>query len=79
MKQSEKLHNEISEIASKLDCSFVEAVLEFCESNDYDPGDVVKQMDKITKDRIRQSAIDERMVRKCVSSVETLSLPLEKE
>lgn len=79
MKQSEKLHNEISQIAEKLNCSFVEAVLEFCEINNYDPEDIVKQMDSITRDRLKQSAIDERMVRKSVSAVDTLSLPLVKE
>lgn len=79
MKQSEKLHNEISQIADRLNCSFVEAVLEFCESNGYDPEDVVKQMDGITKDRLKQSAIDERMVRKSVSAVDTLPLPLVKD
>lgn len=76
MKQSEKLHAEISQIAENLGCSFVEAVLEFCETNQYDPEDLVKQMDGITKDRLRQSAIDERMVRKSVSAVDTLPLPL---
>ena len=76
MKQSEKLHTEISQIAEKLNCSFIEAVLEFCESHQFDPEDVVKQMDDITKERLKQSAIDERMVRKSVSAVESLSLPL---
>ncbi len=79
MKQSEKLHTEISQIAKDLNCSFVEAVLEFCEANQYEPDDVVRQMDGITKDRLKQSAIDERMVRKSVSAVDTLSLPLVKE
>ena len=78
VKQSEKLHNEISQIANKLNCSFVDAVLKFCEDNDYDPEDVVKQMDSITKDRLKQSAIDERMVRKSVSAIDSPPLPLEK-
>ena len=76
MKQSEKLHTEISQIAGNLKCSFIEAVLEFCETNQCDPEDVIKQMDSITKDRLRQSAIDERMVRKSVSAVDTPPLPL---
>lgn len=76
MKQSERLHAEISKIADKLNCSFIEAVLEFCEVNEYDPEDLVKQMDGITKDRLKQSAIDEKMVRRSVSSLESLSLPL---
>lgn len=76
MKQSEKLHTEISQIAERLNCSFVEAVLEFCESHQYDPEDVVRQMDDITKERLKQSAIDERLVRKSVSAVESLPLPL---
>jgi hypothetical protein len=76
MKQSEKLHTEISQIAERLNCSFVEAVLEFCESHQFDPEDVVRQMDDITKERLKQSAIDERLVRKSVSAVESLPLPL---
>ena len=79
MKQSERLHTEISQLAERLNCSFVDAVLEFCESHQYDPEDVVRQMDGITKDRLKQSAIDERMVRESVSAVDTLSLPLVKE
>jgi len=76
MKQSEKLHTEISQIAERLNCSFVEAVLEFCESHQFDPEDFVRQMDDITKERLKQSAIDERLVRKSVSAVESLPLPL---
>lgn len=76
MKQSERLHTEISQIAERLNCSFVEAVLEFCESHQFDPEDVVRQMDDITKERLKQSAIDERLVRKSVSAVESLPLPL---
>lgn len=76
MKQSERLHAEISQIADKLNCSFIEAVLEFCELNEYDPEDLVKQMDSITKDRLKQSAIDEKMVRRSVSAVDTPPLPL---
>jgi predicted nucleic acid-binding protein len=77
MKQSEQLHTKISQIADKMNCSFVDAVLEFCEVNLYDPEDIVKQMDDITKDRLKQSAIDERMVRKSVFAAESLELPLE--
>lgn len=76
MKQSEKLHTEISQIAERLNCSFFDAVLEFCESHQFDPEDVVRQMDDITKERLKQSAIDERLVRKSVSAVESLPLPL---
>lgn len=77
MKQSEKLHAEISKIAEDLKCSFVDAVLEFCESNQIDPEDVVKQMDDITKERVKKSSIDERMVRKSVFTSENHPLPLE--
>jgi predicted nucleic acid-binding protein len=77
MKQSEQLHTKISQIADKMNCSFVDAVLEFCDINFYDPEDIVKQMDDITKDRLKQSAIDERMVRKSVFAAESLELPLE--
>lgn len=77
MKQSEKLHTEISKIAEDLKCSFVDAVLEFCESNQIDPEDVVKQMDDITKERVKKSSIDERMVRKSVFTSENHPLPLE--
>lgn len=76
MKQSEKLHTEISQIAERLNCSFFDAVLEFCESHQFDPEDVARQMDDITKERLKQSAIDERLVRKSVSAVESLPLPL---
>jgi hypothetical protein len=34
-------------------------------------------MDDITKDRLKQSAIDERMVRKSVFAAESLELKLE--
>jgi len=77
MKQSEKLHTEISKIAEDLKCSFFDAVLEFCESNQIDPEDVVKQMDDITKERVKKSSIDERMVRKSVFTSENHPLPLE--
>ena len=59
MKQSEKIHTEISKIAEDLKCSFFDAVLEFCESNQIDPEDVVKQMDDITKERVKKSSIDD--------------------
>lgn len=76
MKQNEKLHTEISQIVDRLNCSFVEAVLEFCEYHQYEPEDVVKQMDIFTKDRLKQSAIDERMVRKTIYTSYSIKLPL---
>ena len=76
-KQSEKLHAEISEIGQRLNCSFVEAVLEFCAEHQLEPEDLVKQMDEITVARLKQSAIDERMVRKIAAGVESRQLPLE--
>lgn len=65
-KQSEKLHKDLSDISEKLGCSFVEAVLEFCQTNQVDPEDLVKQMDSLTLAKLKRSAIKEKMVRKCV-------------
>lgn len=65
-KQNEKLHKELSVISAGLGCSLVEAVLEFCQTNQVDPEDLVKQMDLLTLARLKRSAIKERMVRKCV-------------
>ena len=64
MNQSERLHTEISKLSDNHQCSFFDAVLIFCEENLYEPEDVIKQMDSITKDRIKQSAIDDRLLRK---------------
>ena len=75
--KSEKLHAQISDLAQRLGCSFIEATLEFCQDNQIDPEDLVKKMDDITKERLRRSAIDERMVRKAVAALDSMSLILE--
>lgn len=76
-KRSENLHAEISKIALENKCSFVDAVLEFCEQNQLDPEDVVKQMDTVTLERLKKSAIDERLIQKKIIKTHSQELPME--
>ena len=69
-RQSEKLHKEIAQVMSDLDCTFIEAILEVCQTHQIDPEDIVKQMDDITMARARQCAIDNRMIQKSVTQKE---------
>lgn len=69
-RQSEKLHKEIAQVMVDSDCTFIEAILEVCQTHQIDPEDIVKQMDEITVSRARQCAIDSRMVRRSVTQGE---------
>lgn len=69
-RQSEKLHKEIAQVMFDLDCTFIEAILEVCQTHQIDPEDIVKQMDDITMARARQCAIDNRMIQKSVTQKE---------
>lgn len=69
-RQSEKLHKEIAQVMTDSDCTFIEAILEVCQTHQIDPEDIVKQMDEITVARARQCAIDSRMVRRAVTQGE---------
>jgi hypothetical protein len=76
-KQSERLHAALAEISEKLNCSFFDACIELCKKNELDPEDLVKQLDILTIDRVKQSAIDERMICKKNSGVAVKQLPFE--
>lgn len=76
-KQSERLHATLAEVSEKLECSFFEACIELCKENEMDPEDFVKQLDEFTIDRVKQSAIDERMICKKHSGIEIKQLSFE--
>jgi len=76
-KQSERLHAALAEISERLKCSFFDACIELCKENELDPEDLVKQLDSFTIDRVKQSAIDDRMVSKKNSGVDVKQLIFE--
>lgn len=76
-KQSERLHLALSEISEKLGCSLFDACIELCNTNEIDPEDLVKQLDSLTIDRVKQNAIDERMLCKKSLGIEIKQLPFE--
>jgi hypothetical protein len=75
-KMNEKIHASIVEIMQTLNCSMIEATLEFCEENEVDPEDLIKQLDALTIERLKLDAIQERMVRKSVAGAIPRKLPL---
>jgi hypothetical protein len=56
--------NRIVELKDENLCGFTEAVVLFCEEQDIDPADFIKNCGKHIISIIRQNAIDERKVRK---------------
>lgn len=76
-KQSERLHTALAEISEKLNCSFFDACLELCKENEIDPEDLIKELDSFTIDRVKQCAIDERMICKKDLHLEVKQLPFE--
>lgn len=77
IKQSENLHASLAEICDNLKCSFFEACIYLCQENEIDPEDLIGHLDSITMDRLKQSAIDERMIRKKNIKLEIRQLPFE--
>lgn len=65
-KQSERIHLAIVQLMEELECDFMEAVVEFCVRGEIDPADLVKQLDAVTIERIKQVAIEQKMIRRCV-------------
>lgn len=76
-KQNEQLHASLAEISERLECSFFEACIELCKDNELDPEDLISQLDQFTVERIKQSAIDERMICKKNSGQDIKQLPFE--
>lgn len=74
-KMNEKIHGSIMNIMQTLDCSMIEATLQFCEENEVDPEDLVKQLDSLTVERLKLDAIQERMIRKSVIGAIPRQLP----
>lgn len=64
-KQSERIHLAIVQLMEELQCDFWDACLEFCSRGEIDPVDLVKQMDAVTLERVKQCAIEQRMIRRC--------------
>jgi hypothetical protein len=76
-KQSERLHTAIVQIAEEMHVNMFEATLILCERDSIDPEDITKLFDDVTLQRIKQSAIEENMVRKQVVGIRDAELPLE--
>ncbi len=74
-KQSERLHVTIVETQKRLNCGFFDACIVICEENELDPEDFAKQLDSVTLDRLRQSAIDDRLLRKKDCKADLKQLP----
>jgi hypothetical protein len=62
--KSEKIHLCIANIMEELSCNIWEATIEFCNRNEIDPEDLVKQMDQSTIIRIKECAMKDRMIQK---------------
>lgn len=61
---SEELHNQIALLGIIKKCSLFDAVIYFLEENAFEVEDIVKKFDKITILRLRQSAIENNLIRR---------------
>lgn len=57
----------INDYVNKYHCSFFDAIIYYCDENTIDPEDIVQCLDEVALERLKQSAIDERLVRKNIS------------
>lgn len=70
----EKIIIELSRIMDEQNCEIFEAAVLFCEDEEIDIDDFIKNIDDVTLARLRQNAVQERMVRKCVHNVKSRGL-----
>lgn len=76
-KHNEAIHLEITKLMHSLQCNFWDACVEFCANNDIEPDDFVKQIDDVTINRIKQCAIEQRMIRRKILGDRINKLPFE--
>ena len=66
MNYSESVLKELITISESSKCSLFEAAAEYCESHEIDQEDFISSLDKNVIDRLKMSAVEQRMIRKCV-------------
>ncbi|QFR57812.1 late-transcription coactivator [Stenotrophomonas phage Moby] len=63
---SEVILKQLVEISSTLQCSLFEAASIYCEEHDLEQEAFVQILDRHVLDQIRNSAVQDRKVRKCI-------------
>lgn len=63
---SERVLDEVLTIKHKHACSLFDATVIYCAEHELDVEDLAEYLDETAKELLRQSALEERMVRKCV-------------
>lgn len=66
MNYSESVLKELIELAQTNQTSLFEAAAEYCESHEIDQSEFISSLDQNVIDRLKMSAVEERMIRKCV-------------
>lgn len=66
MSFSEKILEELTDRATRDGIGIFEAASDYCEERDIDPQEFVAQLDRTVLDRLRNDAVNERKVRRCV-------------
>ena len=64
MNYSEKVMSEIASFSVKNKCSIFDACVDFCEKNDMYSDDFFESLDPTSKEIIKESALQENMIRK---------------
>lgn len=64
---SERIIVELQAIAERNRTGIFEACGDYCEENDLDESELISHLDKNAVEMLKQAAIDEGRVRKCVS------------
>lgn len=66
---SESLLTQIQTMATNKNQTLIDAIVELCETNDYDIGDFVHTLDEQIKEMLRAEALEYGMLRKsCIPS-----------
>lgn len=66
MNYSEKVLKELIVISETKQCGLFDAATMYCEEHDIDPAEFIAALDKNVIERLKLSAVEERMVRRCV-------------
>lgn len=66
MNYSEKILKELIEISEEKQCSLFDAAAYYCEEHDLETDEFAAALDKNVIERLKVSAVEERLVRKCV-------------
>ena len=66
MSYSEKILEELMRIAEKNNTGLFEAASDYCEEHDLDQEEFIETLDPIIIQRLKEDAVRERKVRRCV-------------